>query len=204
MPKLNKNELSPLVQAVLALDESFSELTRLSEKLDETELKSESDLEQVQRLMNLFAEVGQNVSEQVLTLSATLNDARGMAEAAAQKVSARAEQFQAVQTERQKKMEEFRLLGEKVHALTASLSDLKRPEGEYVSDEERARMSMRLSQVELELRSLIEGAQGLKVEAQASKMKKLEQGAHSLSQSLLSVSQKLHTFQQQAGQSPRQ
>lgn len=180
----------------MAVDESFSELTRLSEKIAGTELKSDSDFEQVQRLMNLFAERGQDVSDQVIALSTALNDARVKAEAAAQLVASRAELFQAHQQERQKKMNEFRDLGEKVHALTSSLSDLKRPEGEYVSEEDRARMSMRLSEVEVELLSLIEGAQTIKNDAQASRMKGLEQSAHSLSQSLLSISQKLGSIQQ--------
>lgn len=197
MNNLHKiKEQSPLVKSVLALDHHFSELSRLSARIQEMEMRNESDLVQMQRLMNAFAECGQSVSTEVVGLSTALNEARMKAEEDARVVAARAEELQGVQTEREKKLEEFRVLGEKVQVLTSSLHDLKRPEGEQVSEEDRARIAKRLLEVEAQLKPLIEEAQALKKDAQSSKMKGLEQGAHSLSQSLLSVTEKLHTFQQ--------
>jgi chromosome segregation ATPase len=196
MSNAKNKDLSPLVQTVIALDGYFSELSRLGARIEETELKSDSDFEQMQRLMNLFAECGQGVSDEVVALSTALNEARTQAEAAAQKVGARAEQFQALQSERQKKMEAFRRLGEKVQAITLSLGDLKRPEGTPASETDRAKISARLSELDAELNPLIEEAQAIKTEAQGSRMKHLEQSAHSLSQSLTSMRQKIGSFQQ--------
>lgn len=187
---------SPLVKAVLALDNHFSELIRLGEKIEQMELKSNFDFEHVQRMMNHFAECGQGVSTEVILMSNALNEARAKAEAAAQVVSARAEILQARKMEMQKKMDEFRLLGEKVRNLTLSLNDLKRPHGQDASGEDRAKISMRLSELELQIRPLIEEALQLKKEAQDSKMKILEQSADSLRQSLTAISEKLSTFQQ--------
>lgn len=197
MAKLDRSrEQSTLVQAVLSLDDYFSELTRLSGRISELPLESDSDFEQFQRLMNLFAESGEGITEMVTSLSSALNEARSKAEAAAKIVGDRAEEFQAVKAERQKKMDEFRVLGEKVNAVTSSLNDLKRPEGVEATEEDRVKIATRLTDVVAQLQPLIEEAQQLKNQARDSKMKSLEQNAHSLSQSLLSIGQKLSTFQQ--------
>jgi hypothetical protein len=203
MAKLDKSkEQSSLVQAVLTLDDYFSELTRLSGRIGEMELKSDSDFEQFQRLMNLFAESGEGITEMVVSLSTALNEARSKAEAAAKIVGERAEEFQAEKAARQKKMDEFRILGEKVNAVTSSLNDLKRPEGVEATEEDRAKISARLTEVVAQLQPLIEEAQNLKNEARDSRMKSLEQNAHSLSQSLLSIGQKLSGFQQSQANLP--
>jgi hypothetical protein len=187
---------SPLVKSVLALDTHFSDLQRLSAKINEIELKSDFDYEQIQRLINHFTECGQNVSGEVLNLSTQLNEARNQAEAAAQIVSARAEQLQVRKAQEQQKMESFRLLGEKVRELTFSLQGLKPSETATGSDEDRAKLSMGLSEIEVKLHPLIEEAQQLKQEAKNSKMRVLEQSADALGQSLQAVSQKLSTYHQ--------
>ncbi len=196
MSEINKiKNPSPLVQSVIALDTYFSELIRLGSRIEEMELKSDFDFEQVQRLMNHFAECGQGVSEQIVTMSAALNESRAKAEAAAQVVAERAGQLQVRKDDVQAKMDELRQLGDNVRELTLSLSELKKPEGETVSEDDRAKISMRLSEFDLQLRPLIEKAQQLKETGQNARMKVLEQSADSLRQSLLAISQKLSTFQ---------
>ncbi|MNK82652.1 hypothetical protein D3C87_1024330 [compost metagenome] len=186
---------SPLVQAVLNLDNYLSEIVRLGVKIESMDLKSDFDYEQAQKLMNRFTECGQGVSEEVLNLSANLNEARAQAEAAAQVVAMRAEQLQVRQNVHQKKMDDFRSLGEKVRDLTLSLNDLKRPEGENLSEQEQAQVSVRLSDFQMKLQPLIEEARTLRKDAQGSKLKTLEQGADSLVQSLSAIGRKLETFQ---------
>ena len=195
MSNSNK-EQSPLVESVLALDTYFSELNRLSAKIEETDMKTDFDLEQMQKLMTHFAECGQNVSREVVAMSQALQEARAKAEASAALVSQRAEELHSIQSDRQKKMDAFRSLGEKVHTLTASLNELKKPEGETITEEDKAKIASRLSEFEAELNPLIDEAQSLKEEAQSSRMKFLEQGADSLRQSLLAVRQKLNSYQQ--------
>lgn len=185
---------SPLVEAVLHLDSYLSEIVRLGDKIQAMDLKSDFDFEQAQKLMNRFTECGEGVSEQVMRLSATLNEARAKAEVAASMVSERAELLAARQNEHQQKMQDFRSLGDKVRTLTLSLNDLKRPEGEMPSEEERAKISMRLTEFEMQLQPLIEEARNLRKEAQTSRIKALEQGADSLVQSLSAISKRLETF----------
>lgn len=185
---------SPLVETVLKLDNYLSEIVRLGEKIDEMELKTDFDFEQAQKLMNHFTQCGQGVAEEVVQLSANLNEARAKAEAAAQIVASRAEMIQARQDEHQQKMSDFRALGEKVRVLTLSLNDLKRPEGEEINDEDRAQISMRLTDFQLQLQPLIDEAMKLKNEAQTSRLKTLEQGADSLVQSLSAIGRRLETF----------
>lgn len=187
---------SPLVQAVLKLDSYLSEIVRLGNKIESMDLKSDFDYEQAQKLMNRFAECGTGVSEEVMNLSATLTAARTQAEAAAQVVAAKAEQLEARQNVHQEKMDNFRTLGEKVRDLTLSLNDLKRPEGENLTEQDQAEVAARLSDFQMKLKPLIEEARTLRTDAQGSKLKTLEQGADSLVQSLSAIGRKLETFAQ--------
>lgn len=196
MPNTIKNP-SALVETVLKLDSYLSEIHRLGEKIDAMELKSDFDFEQAQKLMNRFTECGQGVAEEVVQLSANLNEVRAKAEAAAQLVSAKAELLQARQNHHQKKMDDFRALGEKVRHLTLSLNDLKGSEGQDLSEQDRILVSMRLSDFQIQLQPLIDEALTLKKEAQNSKLKTLESGADSLVQSLSAISRRL-----QAGARP--
>jgi hypothetical protein len=132
-----------------------------------------------------------------MNMSNALTEARSQAEAAAQLVSARAEVLQSRKNEQQQKLEEFRQLGEKVRDLTLSLGEFKRPEGELITAEDRAKLSQRLSEIDLQIRPLIEEAQHLKNEGHSAKIKILEQGAQSLGQSLVAISKKLTDFQQE-------
>ena len=187
-------ELSPLVEAVLSLDTYLSEINRLGAKIESLDLKSDYDYEQAQRLMARFTECGQGVSTDIVKLSTQLNEARAQAEVAAKSVAAKAEQLQARQDEYAKKMETFRALGEKVRNLTLSLNDLKKPEGEETTDSDRTRIAQRLAGFESELQPLIEEASTLKREAQGAKLKVVEQGADSLSHSLIAVSKSLDAY----------
>lgn len=185
---------SPLVETVLKLDNYLSEIVRLGEKIESMDLKTDFDYEQAQKLLNHFTQCGQGVAEEVVQLSANLNEARAKAEAAAQVVSARAEQIQARQEDHHQKMADFRALGERVRDLTLSLNDLKRPEGEELTADDRAHLSMRLSEFQIQLQPLIAEAMKLKTEAQGSRLKTLEQGADSLVQSLSAIGRRLETL----------
>lgn len=199
MSELNKTkDVSPLVQSVLTLASHFAELDRLSARIDEMELKSEFDFTQVRRLMTRFSECAASVSTDVVDLSNQLNSSRVHAEAAAAIVAAKAEVIHARQTEHDEKLMAFKSLAEKVNALGQEMKELRRPEGEVLSEEDRTKLSFRLSELDLQLQPLIEEARVLKKEAQTSKMKILEQNAESLTQSLRAVSQKLAAFIPQA------
>lgn len=185
---------SPMVQSVLALDEYFQELERLGNKINSLEMKSDFDFEHAQRLMNRFAECGQLVSNEVINLSNSIADARARAEGLAQGVAERAHLLNDRKTVEQQKMEEFRLLGEKVRELTAALTQFRRPADTELTDEDRQEITHGLSILEGQLEPLIDQAQNLKKEAQLSKMKILESNAEALSQTLQAVRQKLNSL----------
>lgn len=191
MAEANKKEQSELVKSVLKLDAHFSDLERLGEKLNGMELKTEFDYEQAQRYLNLFAECGQGISDEIMNLSGRLNEARIRAEGVTKTVAEKAEQLNARKTEAQKKFDEFRALGEKVRAMSDAMAQLRKPEGEKLSAEDRAQLAMRLAEFENQLSPLIEQAQNLRKDAHDSKMKTLEQNADSLTQTLRAIRQKL-------------
>jgi oligoendopeptidase F len=184
-------EPSPLVKAVLALDNYFSELDRVGGKINSMELKTDFDFEHAQRLMTRFAECGQGIGDEVAALSTQLNEARSRSELTAAGVSAKAELIMARKTAQQKRMDEFHQLGEKVKLINSAVSQLRRPEGQAYSNEERAEVAVALSQIEGQLGPLIEQAQAMRKDAQDSKMKVLEQNADSLTQTLQTIRGKL-------------
>lgn len=199
MPENSKNKTqslknpSPLVNAVLALDHQFTELIRLGEKIDAMDIKSDFDFEQSQRLLQLFSQHGEGVSKEVVELSTSLHELRAKAEAVAQKVWAKAEALSARKSDADKKMEELRALGEEVRVLATSLQDLKKEEGDVVTEEDREKIAKRLADFDVQLRPLIEKAQALQQEGRTSKVKLLEQSADSLRQSLIAITKKIST-----------
>ena len=182
---------SALVLAVLALDEHFSELARLGQRIDEMDLKSNFDFEQSERLMSFFAEAGQGVAGDIAAFVAALNIARAEAESVAERVTVKADLLQQRKNEVEQKMSQFQTLSHKVSLLNESLMSFKRPEGEVLTDADRAQLATRLSELEFQIQTLVGEAQVLKEIGQASKIKILEQNADSMRQALLAVSQKL-------------
>lgn len=187
---------SPLVDSVLTLDGHLADLSRLGAKIEALEMQSDFDFEQAQKNIELFAKAGESVSTEIAVMAQALNEARNRAEAIAVMVAGKAEILHARKLDVQAKMEELRDLGESVKSLSVSLADMKKPAVD-VSVEEKAQWSMRLSEVELQIRPLIEKANSLRKEAQTARMKVLEQSADSLSQSLTAISQKLNAVQPQ-------
>lgn len=187
----NIKEQSPLVKLVLSLDTHFASLERLSERIDETELKSEFDIAQARKLMLAFSESAHAVSTEFVELLQVINDAKTRSENAARKVAAKAEQLQSRQTEEEVKFQAFRELTTKVSRINDEMKTLQKPEGTTLSSEEKAQLAEQLSSFEVQLRPLIEEALIIKKDAQKSQLKVLEQNADALSQSLTAASKKL-------------
>jgi chromosome segregation ATPase len=184
-------DASPLVQSVLSLDHHFGELERLSHKIGDLKLKSDGDFEQARRLMKHFAEHGEGTSQEIVELSKQLQNARERAEAAAHIVSQKAALLQARHDEEIRQTEAFHSLAEKVNALGQDIKDLKKPNGESFSGEDRERALERLARLRLELPALIQTAQQMKQDAHDSKLSALEQQAQSLAQNLVNVDKQL-------------
>jgi chromosome segregation ATPase len=173
---------SPLVKSVLALDNYLAELERVGTRINSTDMTSDFDFEYIQKLMARFAECGQGISDEVTNLSTQLRQAQARAEDIARGVSRQAELLKIRREEQDRKLEEFRVLGEKVRDLNAVISGFR---------DDRAKLKSNLSSVESQLRVLIEELQKVRTSARDSRMKALEKNAESLAQSLETARKKL-------------
>jgi oligoendopeptidase F len=182
---------SLLVKAVLALDDQLTELERVGTKINSTDMTSDFDPEFIQKLMTRFAECGKGISEEVTNLSARLQEAQERAQAVAQGVSRQAELFSVRRKEENEKLEEFRILGEKVRDLNAAIGQFRRPRGEGMTAEDRAKLTSNIPAVEAQVADLIDELQKLRQSARNSRMKSLEKNAESLTQTLQAVRKKL-------------
>jgi hypothetical protein len=188
----NKNQRdSPLVSSVLALQNHLNELERVGAKINSTDLTVDIDVEFIQKLMNRFAECGQGISEEVQNFSMHLQDAQARAESVAQEVSRQAEVFKIRRAEQNEKLEQFRLLGERVGEINAAISLFRRPTGQGFTDEDRAALASTIPGLEGQLAALISELQDLRNSARSSRMRSLEKNAESLTQSLQAVQAKL-------------
>jgi len=174
---------SPLVKSVLALDNHLTELERVGNKINSTDMASDFDLEYVQKLMARFAECGQGISEEVTNLSTQLSEAQARAEEVAQGVSRQAELLKIRREEQDQKLEEFRILGERVRDLNTVISGFR---------DDRAKLKSNLPSIESQLGELIQELQKLRTSARDSRMRALEKNAESLAQSLEAARKKLH------------
>jgi hypothetical protein len=166
---------SPLIQSVLALDHQLAELQRIGEKINSTDMTADVDVDFVQKLMTRFAECGRSISEEVSNLSMHLQQAQSRAESVAQVVSKQAELFKARRDEQMEKLEQFRLLGEKVRILTETT-------GRDRSD---------IPTFEAQLTVIVEELEKLRDSARNSRMKALANNAQSLVQRLQALLKKL-------------
>jgi chromosome segregation ATPase len=187
--KINRD--SPLVKTVLALDNYLTELERVGAKINSTDMTSDFDVEHMQKLMTRFAECGHAVSEEVTNLSRQLHEARTRAEAVATGVSGQAESLNKRRIEQNDKVEEFRILTEKVRDLNTVMSHFQRPHGQSVTPEDRATLSSEIAAFETQLAGVIEELQDFRKSARTAHMRSLEKNAESLAQALQGVQKKL-------------
>jgi len=182
---------SALVKCVHALDDYLVELERVGTKINSTDMTSDVDIEYVQKLLSRFAETGQGVSREMANLSTHLQEARTRAEDVAHGVTRQAELLNTRRIEQNEKLERFRVLGERVRELNTSISEFRRPQGQGLTDEDRAKLTSNIPAFEEQLTALIGELEDLKMSARNSRMKVLEKNAESLSQTLQAVRKKL-------------
>ncbi|MFL5815342.1 MAG: hypothetical protein ACJ763_17325, partial [Bdellovibrionia bacterium] len=127
-------------------------------------------------------------------LAKELDEARVRAEKAANSVSARATEIQERQQAHDRLSEKFHTLTEMVRKVSTLIAELKKAEGQKMTDEEKAIVTQRLPEFESQLSLLVDEAQKLKNEAQEANMKTLVRNADSLSQTLLSAKRKISSL----------
>ena len=182
---------SALIKTVVALDNHLAELERIGTKINAVDMTAAIDMDHVQKLMTRFAECGQEISKQVADLSTQLQEAQGRAEVVAQDVSRQAVAFKIRREEQNEKLEQFRVLGEKVQALNAAIREFRPPKGAGLTKEDRAKLTANVPGYESQLVQLIEELRDLRQSARNSRMKSLDKGAESLVQTLQIVRKKL-------------
>ena len=138
-------------------------------------MSSDIDVDFIQKQMVRFAECGQGVSAEVANLSAHLQEAQTRAENIAQGVGRQAELFAARRKEHNERMEEFRILSDKVRDLNTGI-------GQFRNDP---------AALEAQLTSLLEDLDKLRLSARNSRMRSLEKHAESLGQALQAARKKL-------------
>jgi hypothetical protein len=185
------NRESALVRSVLALDTFLSELERIGRKITSADLSGDFDVEYVQKLMSRFAECGEAISEEVPKLSQHLQEAQTRAQAVARGVSQQADLFNVRRNEYNRKLEEFRLLGDRVRELNAAIVRFRPANRDPLTDEHRAKLRADLAGFDVQLTGLIDELQDLRNSARDSRMKSLEKNAESLAQTLQAARKKL-------------
>lgn len=187
-----KKPLSPIVEAVMALDDTFEEMKRLAKRIDNLEIRGDSDYEHLRDFMTRYAQSAECIATHVHTFSQALNDARASAEESAQAVAKQAEYLQNLHNERQKNMKAFETLRQKVNDLTHSLKDLKPTNTVEHTEADRSHIYERLMEMSTQLDPLIQEAQQLREQAENAKMTSLAQETNALRQSLVQVSHRLN------------
>jgi chromosome segregation ATPase len=182
---------TPLIKSVIALDNYLAELERVGTKINGIDMTSDVDTEFVQKLMARFAECGEGVSREVTNLSTQLQESQLRAQAIAQGVSNQASRLNQRRSEENAKLEEFRLLGEKVRELNTAIGEFRRPKGGSFSDEDRAKLMSNIPHFETQMDALITELKDFSASARNARMKALEKNADSLAQTLQAARKKL-------------
>ena len=113
---------SPLVESVMALDEHFAGLERIGEKIRSMPLKTETDQEQMRKMLTKFAEYGAGVSDEVSKLSFNLTEARKRAEVIATEVAGRAEELNGLSDTQQEVWNRLRSVTSKLQFINQPIS----------------------------------------------------------------------------------
>jgi chromosome segregation ATPase len=194
MATSNSKNLTPFAEAALTLDSDFAELEQLSGQLDRLSLESDTGLERAKKILAQFGECGGRIGDRLQNLAKTLDEARSGAEKAAQLIADRAVRVQERQQQNDQLAERFGTLNGMVRTISTALSQLKKPEGAKLSEEERTFLSEKLPELDQQMRTLSDEAFKLKEDAQKANMKTLERNADSLAQTLSSARRKLGSF----------
>lgn len=187
----NTKRDSPLVGSVIALQNYLTELERVGARINSADMTSDVDIDFIQKLMTRFSECGQGVSDELSNLATQLQQARERAEAVARGVSRQAEAFNAKRRNQDEHWERFRQLGERVRELNTAISQFRRPQGNGLTNEDRAALTSSIPGLERQLSVLIGELHDLRDSARGAGMRALQTDAESLAQTLQAVQLKL-------------
>lgn len=191
MPSIRLEDLTPFGRVALKLDAELAELAKSGEQVAQVDLDSEKGLDEGIKILNRVALYGQSVAETMQEFSASLQDARGKAEAATALVSERAQIIMRRKTEQERleaKLSEFK---EEVRTAGASLSGHAEPVKGPPTDEDKKRIAAELERVLEPMTRFIATAQALKEEAAKTNFKRLERQADAMIDSLQATRRKI-------------
>ena len=188
MDAINPKNLSPLVQAVLALDRDFQDLERLRENIEHSDLETESGLDRTRNLLKRFGESGTRLADNLQGFAKILGETRDQAEKSATVVAQRTQAFQARVESTEQIFIRFQGLVEKVRTLAA-----------HAADVDQASLSERCSDLNIQLGALIAEVQEFKDDARAANLKSVEKNAEALAQSMSASLRKLQNYSAPTG-----
>jgi ABC-type transporter Mla subunit MlaD len=177
---LRLEDLSPFGQLAVKLDGHFSELTRISGQLDRLDIESDSGLEHAIRLLNQFAQHGQEIGESMKSFSQVLQQAHAQSGAAAKAVEARAQEIQRRKLHQDEIQQKFSDVEQKVKRANEQLSGFRSPHKKEFSEEERTQIASALGQLHGQLETFVREVETIRGEAGQNKFRKLERDATSL------------------------
>jgi len=180
-----------LSQAATKLEDDIASLQRLSEQIEQVDVKTDGGLNHARKLMARFSEFGNSVSEGVQNLAQALGDAQVRAEKAAAVVSARADLVKIRQEQEESLLDRFQSLVGRVREITSEMATLKRPDGVALSEAERPQVISKLSDFDSQLLMVIEQMRALRGDAKDCHMKNLERDIDALTQSVDAARRKL-------------
>jgi len=193
MPSVKLEALSEFGRIALKLDRDFSELERLSAKIERLNLESESDLDHAVKLLGEFALQGQEIGRDMQEFSKALEAARERSDAAAKSVSERAGRVQERQQRRAQLQERLVRLEQELKTANAGLTGGRKGDRE-ASEEEKARIKTQFAELRSRLSEFIEPAEKIRDEAAQLKFRRIERDAQSMLDTLLALRRKLETI----------
>jgi predicted nucleic acid-binding Zn-ribbon protein len=193
MASLPLESLSTFGRLAVQLDGNFSEMVRLSEQMQRLDIDSDSGLERAIKLLNQFAQHGQDIAGNIQDFSKSLEEARDRSEAAAKLVAERARHIEERTLRQNQIQEKLKQVEEKVKTANAQLAESRKQGKPEFLAEEKTEIMSQLERLNSELVRFIAETQAVKEEAGQGKFKRLEHDAQSIIDTLQSSRRKINS-----------
>jgi hypothetical protein len=184
MPSIHPEDLTPFGRAALKLDREFAELARVGEQMARVDVESDGGLAEGIRILNRAAQHGEGLAAVMQDFSASLQEARGQAEAAMKLVGERAQLIRARRRQQDQLQERLTRLREDMKTAGAGLAGFSPPEKSGLSEADKRRIAAELERLQEPMNRFIAAAREIKAEAARSRFKRLERQADSMIDSL--------------------
>ncbi len=187
--------LSVFGQAAVKLDAELQTYDRLANELERLDVTSDKGLTRGQTLLTEVDEARTRLGAEMQQFAQHLQASRERCDKVEEIIAARTNAVNERLQLADSLLKRFQILGDMVHAITQSLSALKKSgDEEELSPEEKKEMASRLPEFNEKIAILITEAKKLVDEAKDNNLKSLEQNADSMRQTLQSAQNKFNFY----------